>query len=458
MNGMDGMNRMGTNLCSATVFLVAAMSASLPAEPPSYRKFRVEEDQGSVLACHPIAEEKKPLWAEGVSQDGAQEWKKVRQPYFEGPITYVRAPKDSSEPFYSHNHQPSITWLPNGDLLAIWYSTNDEKGTELTVLASRFRNGGKEWDASSEFFKAENRNMHGSNIFHDGEGTIFHFNGMGPEGGRGWEKLALLMRKSADNGVTWSEPTAINSAYRKRNQVISGTRKTKDGVLIQPCDAVPGSEGGTALHLSEDGGETWTDPGAEQAVPDFRPGAVGKGTIAGIHAGVVELSNGRLMALGRGNAIEDKMPMSLSSDLGGTWTYSASPFPPIGSGQRLTLLRLQEGPLLLISFTNPDCRTPREGGMEFNRANGSTVTGHGIFAAISEDEGKTWPIRKLITPGAGEFDGGGWTRRFTATPDNAEHAGYLASTQSPDGTVHLISSALHYRFNLAWLREPAKSR
>ena len=192
------MNRMGTNLCSAAVFLVAAMSASLPAEPTSYRKFRVEEDQGSVLACHPIAEEeKKPLWAEGVSQDGAQAWKTVRrQPYVEGPFPSVRAPKDSGEPFHSHNHQPSITWLPNGDLLAIWYSTNDEKGTELTVLASRFRNGAKEWDASSEFFKAENRNMHGSSIFHDGKGTIFHFNGMAPEGGRGWEKLALLMRKS----------------------------------------------------------------------------------------------------------------------------------------------------------------------------------------------------------------------------------------------------------------------
>ena len=36
-----------------------------------------------------------------------------------------------------------------------------------------------------------------------------------------------------------------------------------------------------------------------------------------------------------------------------------------------------------------------------------------------------------------------------------EPAGYLAATQTPDGTIHLLSSRLHYRFNLAWLRQLA---
>ena len=81
------------------------------------------------------------------------------------------------------------------------------------------------------------------------------------------------------------------------------------------------------------------------------------GTIAGIHAGVVQLSDGRFMAFGRGDGIVDKdglerMPMSLSEDNGRTWTYSASEFPPIDGGQRLVLMRLQEGPVLLVSFTN----------------------------------------------------------------------------------------------------------
>ena len=59
-------------------------------------------------------------------------------------------------------------------------------------------------------------------------------------------------------------------------------------------------------------------------------GAKGEGTIAGIHAKVVELTDGRLLALGRLATINGRMPMSISSDLGKTWTYKASPFPPIG--------------------------------------------------------------------------------------------------------------------------------
>ena len=143
--------------------------------------------------------------------------------------------------------------------------------------------------------------------------------------------------------------------------------------------------------------------------------------------------------------------MSVSKDLGNTWTYTASPFPPISGGQRLVLRRLKEGPLLLISFTSGNRREPAANGMTVIDQNGVEFVGHGMFAALSFDQGKTWSVRKLLTPGGGEFDGGGHTGRFTATSTRAEHARYLAATQSPDGVIHMISSRLHYRFNLAWL-------
>jgi hypothetical protein len=280
---------------------------------------------------------------------------------------------------------------------------------------------------------------------------------MGPDSGRGWARLALLMRISDDNGVTWTPPQAIGPQITGRHQVISGTVMTNAGVLIQNCDAVSGGNGGTALHISRDGGKTWNDPGEGQPPPVFVRGGTGRGTIAGIHAGVVELNDGRLMALGRGDSIDGRMPMSLSADLGVTWTYRASPFPPIGGGQRLVLKRLQEGPLLFVSFTSGNRRAPETGGMTFIDQDGDEFTGHGLFAALSFDEGQTWPVRKLLTPGSGDYDGGAHTGRFTATPTRAEHAGYLAATQTPDGVIHLISSRLHYRFNLAWLRYGAST-
>lgn len=408
----------------------------------TYRRFRVTDADGRVARIESIASEKSPLWARGVSQ-GAHHWSTGPTPdeaYFEGPVPFVVPPPEGAgEPFHAHNHQPDITWLPNGDLLAVWYSTTRESGTELTVLASRLRAGQKRWDPASEFFKAENRNMHGNSIFHDGQGRLHHLNGMGPEGATGWGQLALLHRHSHDNGVTWSvaRPVSSGANYALRHQVIAGTRMTRDGMLIQACDATPDGQGPTALHVSRDGGRTWSDPG---------------GDIRGIHAGVVALNDGRWLALGRGQDIDGYMPQSISEDLGKTWRYSASPFPPIGTGQRLVLMRLREGPLMLVSFTSGDRHEPEAGNMKFLDKRNHQFIGHGMFAALSFDEGQTWPVRKLLTPGEGTYDGGAWTGEFTARPDRAEHAGYLAATQTPDGVIHLISSRLHYRFNLAWLK------
>ena len=93
-------------------------------------------------------------------------------------------------------------------------------------------------------------------------------------------------------------------------------------------------------------------------------------------------------------------------------------------------------------------------GMEFTDGDGNKFTGYGMFAALSYDEGETWPVRKLLTPGSGSYTKcGGWTGDFTATPTRAEPDGYLTATQTPDGVIHLLSSAHHYRFNLGWVLE-----
>ena len=442
-----------TALLTALLLVLAGpLRAEDSGTPVTYRHFETREADGRVIGMTVVPCDSVPRWARDVAQEPC-DWTKQRreQPFFAKPTPFVVPPTDAGEPFYGHNHQPSITWLPNGDLLAIWYSTNSESGPVLTVVASRLRPGAEAWDPCSEFFKAPECNMHGSSIFHDGRGTIYHFNGMAPRAQAGWKQLALLLRTSTDNGVTWTPPRAIDDRFSGRHQVISGTVRTRDGVLIQACDAAPGGSGGTALHISADGGKTWTDPGAGKPAPAFTEGGTGEGTIAGIHATVAELSDGRLLAFGRGDAIDGRMPMSISSDLGNTWTYKASPFPPIGGGQRSVLKRLQEGPLLFVAFTSDERTKPEANGMTLTDQEGQVLTGHGMYAAVSFDDGKTWPVRKLLTPGVGDFDGGAWTKQFSATPTRAEHAGYLAATQTPDGMIHLISSRLHYRFNLPWL-------
>ena len=428
--------------------------AMIPEDKHALTGFRVV--QAEYPSQPTLIDETPHRHANAVRQQAFTWSKNDTTPFFTAPVPYVITPAcGSSEPFFRHNHQPAITWCDNGDLLAAWFSADEENGRGMVVLASRLRAGSDQWEEASLFFKVPDRNMTGLALFNDGEGRLYHLNGV--EAAGDWQNLAMALRVSTDNGATWSAPRLIAPEHTKRHQIIAGTIRTREGWLIQACDAGPGSHDGAAIHISKDGGATWHDPWDGAPLPDFHEGGSGS-TIAGIHAGVVQLADGSLMALARGNSIEDeqgrlRMPMSLSKDGGKTWEYHASEFPPIDGGQRLVFTRLKEGPLLLISFTDHPLRTPEnERGMLFPDRAGNNYRGYGLYAALSFDEGKTWLVRKLLTDGETRFlNGGAWTRFFLMDQTHAEPRGYMAATQTPDGMIHLVSSRLYYRFNLAWL-------
>lgn len=454
IDGNYRVTRGGSHSTPVEFLRSANRMAMMPEDKHWLAGFRVV--QAELPDTDPLPVPKKPFAMQDVSQQKFQWEKPTSEAFFKDPIVYVKQPDiNNTVQFYDHNHVPAIIDSENGDLLAIWFTTNDEAGREMTILGSRLRAGNTEWDQPSEFFKVPDRNMTGSSLYRDTNGDLIYTNGV--EAAGSWQNLAMVMRSSSDNGATWTKPRLINENHEMRNQVISGMMKTQEGWLVQPADATPWGDGGTALHISKDGGKTWQDPG--KGLPnDFRAGGTG-GTIAGIHAGVVQLKNGDFLALGRGNNIVnesrlDRMPMSLSTDHGKTWKYSASEFPPIDGGQRLVLRRLEEGPLLLVSFTNHPYRLKNgQKGMQF-RQNGTGFKGYGMFAALSFDEGKTWPVKKLLTNGKTRLlDGGAWTGFFEMNPTHAEPAGYLAATQTPDNVIQLVSSRLHYRFNLEWLVE-----
>ena len=407
--GVFKVTRGGSHNTPVEFLRSASRSAAMPGDMHNQIGFRVVE--ADYIPKTFKVREIKPLNGLKVKRGKARWGRPSEKPLWMDPIPFVIPPADGT-PFYSHNHQPAITWCRNGDLLAIWFSTIAESGREMVVLGSRFRKDASGWDPASLFFKVPDRNMTGSSLLTLEDGTILHVNGVGDSGD--WKRLALVTRVSHDNGKSWSAPSIAEAEHAVRHQVIAGAIVCSDGTIVQCCDAGPGGDDGTAIHLSKDNGNTWEDTGA---------------TIPGIHAGVVELKDGSLMAFGRGNSIDGKMPVSYSSDKGFSWTSRASVFPPIGSGQRLVLKRLLEGPIMLATFT--------KGGMT-------------IF--LSYDEGKSWSDGKLLTDGSGKtITGGAWTGDFTLDADHAEPKGYFACTQTPDGVIHLISSRLHYRFNLPWL-------
>ncbi|KPL08906.1 hypothetical protein AMJ85_07540 [candidate division BRC1 bacterium SM23_51] len=414
---------------------------------------------GEMPKTAPLAPASKPLYQQNVNQKvpaGLTKRPDLTKPYFRGPRQYVKIPDASYGPlFHSHNHHSAITDCPNGDLLAVWYTTVSERGRELAVAASRLRRGEDEWEPASPCWDVPDRNDHAPALWYDGEKTIYHFNALSTAAT--WGPLAVVMRTSTDNGATWSKARLIVPKHQSRNQVIESVFRTKEGYIVLPCDATPSGSGGTALHISRDGGKTWSDAG---------------GAIAGIHAGVAQLDNGRLIAFGRGDAIAPgpplrffpglqrgasgrrMMPMSISDDMGKSWNYRASIFPPIGGGQRLVLMRLKEGPLLLASFA------PAKAPIMVTDASGKRRPVEGLFAAISYDGGETWPKVRLISDDGPPRDmlGTDGRTKFTMSDSSAEPRGYMSICQARDGVIHLTTSWNHYAFNLKWLATPPLAR
>jgi Neuraminidase (sialidase) len=363
-------------------------------------------------------------------------------PFFSGPKPFVIIPPDSSGPLFSwHNHSPAITECPNGDLLATWFSCVDEGGTELCNVASRLRLGSAEWEPASPFWDGPDVNDHAPKLWWDGAQTIYHL-------ARGHSEN--ILRTSTDSGATWSKPQLVLPFGEFGNQML----RLSDGRL-----AILHDDRTVGLVTSADQGKTWQAVALPKTERNVSPGTKGQRP-PGIHATFVELKDGRLMAFSRQDPVEDqarfhgKTPVSYSADSGQTWTFEESEFPAISSAQRAVMIRLKEGPILFCSYTDQSRDWKTRKGMTFPEANGGTYTGYGLFSAVSYDEGKTWPDRRIISPGGAEQERPGIDRSIATFSDTmSERSGYLSATQSRDGRIQLVSSKNHYVFNLAWLKQ-----
>ncbi|MHC4475516.1 MAG: SUMF1/EgtB/PvdO family nonheme iron enzyme [Planctomycetota bacterium] len=421
----------------------------------------------------PTPKRQQPVkrWAKDVSQS-VHKWKSdSKAPYFELASLYdvkneYNTPELAAQfniPLYNHNHSPAITWARNGDLLLAWFTGESEKGQELTVPALRGRrqpSGGLVWDTEvSEFYKEADRNMHGTQLWNNAVRsangfkepfTLYLINGICTDGK--WSKLAISFRKSTDNGVTWTEPVIIKQGTdafhldSDRNQPQGNAFTASDGALISFSDGSAIGGDGSSVNWSNDGGKTWS----VRTVKDGPPGN---------HVGGVELLDGRIMTFSRDKGRTfGSLPKSISNDQGKTWTFSKTEFPGIGTVQRLALLRLEYSdpgldpdglgrkPILLISMASD--------GMKGKDANGNDATIYGTYAALSWDEGETWPVKRVMSnvkSGSKSYVMGPWNKTFNLDATHGQNKSYWAATQTPDGIVHLTDSRLVYAFNLAWL-------
>lgn len=320
----------------------------------------------------------------------------------------------------NHNHSPGLEVMPNGDLLAVYFSTpagKAEKDTATTFVQARLRFGSKEWDLPELFFKTEGYNDQSALLWND-NGKIWFFGG-----GRSIsDYVPFRIATSSDNGASWtfSIPQLDKRGEDFTAQPINSAFRSPDGNIYFAMDAHGGK---SLLWRSNDNGSHWHDMGG-------RTGAR--------HSTIVPLNgSGTLLSIGGKNAnIDGWNPQNISHDWGATWTESTeSPFPPLGGGQRPSMIRLSSGNLLYVS----DAYLLR-----------STIAlpekwkhGKNAFVAISKDNGATWRV-KTLPEGLPQKN-----------PEDFTSVGYTVARQSPNGIIHVITTrnlpALHYEFNEAWI-------
>jgi hypothetical protein len=422
---------------------------SVPADRNPVTGFRVvqapflSEANCTTLPLPPVFADVKP---------SPKSWRRLPEniPVFYDGIEFIRKKALSENvPYWGRHHVPSLTWCDNGDMLATAFTGGDDDHTQTAILISRLRNGASEWDEPALFFAAPDHSVMGAVLWHMPDGEIQHYNSVSiPDK---CDRFSVIKRVSRDNGATWSTAAVV---HERSNALPFWTAISptllRDGRLAIPSDVYTNgiSDNGTIIFASKDNGDSWEEiTRYNWNRNDFAQNGKTAGWLAGIHASFVELNNGDWLAFGRFGYIDGHSPFSISSDKGKTWTYKASPFPRISSAQRPVIKRLNEGAILLMSYTDftIDYVNKTLKGMEITDAAGQKQTVHGLFAALSFDEGKTWTCQKLIPEKA-------------AVPYTSPFWGYLSCVQTPDNMIHLVTSQLYFRFNLAWLMTPTPRR
>ena len=287
---------------------------------------------------------------------------------------------------------PGLATTNSGTLIAVYDNRNRGRGDlpgDVDVGMNRSADGGQSWEPMRV-------------IMDMGDDPDWNYDGIGDpavlvdrvtgtiwvaatwsHGNRSWrgsgpgmtpeETGQLMLVKSEDDGLTWSEPTNITKQIKdpKWRFVLQGPGKgitMKDGTLVFPAqfrgedDAPVEGRPFSTMIYSKDQGRTWK---------------IGTGVkIDTTEAQLVELADGSIMINCRDNRGGSRSVYT-TTDLGKTWqehltTRDALP-EPVCMASLIRLETDKHGPLLF--FSNPPQRSGR----------------HHMTIKVSDDEGLTWP-------------------------------------------------------------------
>ncbi|HUV06537.1 MAG TPA: sialidase family protein [Spirochaetia bacterium] len=306
---------------------------------------------------------------------------------------------------YVSCHAPSICELPSGDLLACCFAgTQELEGApDQVTLGARLDRRSDTWSEPEVWVDVPHRASGNPRVF------------VGPKQDEVWlvapvsygkwcgGSTRLFLKRSYDEGRSWKD---LELLVEEKGILGKNKPLIRDNLCILPVEQE--HTWNPKFLRSEDYGASWElvgNLGEEAGVRIIQPT-------------VVELNDGTFLAYMRSQ--ENYIFEARSSDRGRTWSRpKATELPNNNSG--IDMVRLSSGNLVLVF--NPtrlvtDQRY-RDGGLPEHMA-GFTKWGPRtpLVAALSEDEGKSWPNRLVLEDGPGVYC-------------------YPAVIQGSDGSIHI---------------------
>ncbi|MEZ0389263.1 MAG: exo-alpha-sialidase [Verrucomicrobium sp.] len=267
------------------------------------------------------------------------------------------------------------------------------------------------------------------------------------------EYMRCFYQQSIDDGLTWSTPEEITQtfeAFRKDYDwkvLATGPNHSiqlKTGRLVVPVWLSTGTGGNahrpsvTSTIYSDDQGKTWK--AGDVAVPCTEEWINPNETVA------IELADGSVMLNVRSESKKHRRLVTVSKDGATGWSkpeFDEALLEPICMGgiARYSLAGdASRGGKTRIVFSNPDNLAREDGKAQ----EGKNRDRKNVSVKLSEDEGKTWTVSKVLEPGFSGYSD------IVVTQDGTILCLYGKGEKKEFGGFAFGQLVLA-RFNLEWL-------
>ncbi|MEQ1861233.1 MAG: sialidase family protein [Chthoniobacteraceae bacterium] len=357
---------------------------------------------------------------------------------------------------YKVYHIPGVVVTAKGTVLA-WCEARKKGGDwdQIEVLLRRSNDDGKTWSAPKMItsvpgpktknpFSLRMKNVDPNDVTYnnpvliaDRDGTVHMTFCL--------EYMRCFYQRSDDDGVTWSTPVEITSAFEKFHAsydwkvLATGPDhgiQLKTGRLVVPVWLSTGTGGNahrpsvTATIYSDDDGKTWH--AGDIAVPCTDAWINPNETVA------IELADGRVMLNSRSESKAHRRLVTISPDGATKWStpkFDDALLEPIcmGSIVRYSL----DKPRIL--FSNPHNLARADGKEE----PGKNRDRRNVSVKLSYDEGATWAVNKTIEAEWSAYSD-------IAVTKNGTILCFYGRAEKPNFAGDRLTVA---RFNLEWLTD-----